>query len=195
MGLAPLDVYTNTTALRQSSNLLSGSSAYDTSPAGAGSLTDSGSTHTPRVTLRDLPASGMPLTGLGKVAGPKAVILEFIGGTRCDIEAIDRGSTVHISCGPRDAIIDVVEYRTCHYNIKVTSPSICQLSDFAVTKQTFERIEFIKNSKSPDQEDISSSSSSSSSYSSSSLPDSKATAAAAAEEEAEASTTINGETE
>ena len=140
---AALPVITPTTATATATP-----SSIDSSSASSSSVSSSASSDISRIDLSQLPLSGLPLYGLGKAAGPRAIVLEFENGTKCDIESMDRSTSVHISCGARDAIIDVVEDRTCHYNVKVTSPVICLLTDFAPRRQKFIRVELARNGSS-----------------------------------------------
>ena len=61
--------------------------------------------------------------------------LEFSDGAACDIEDVKRGTTVEISCGDRDAIEDIIEDRTCHYVIKISSRLICRVDGFSPPKK------------------------------------------------------------
>ena len=62
----------------------------------------------------------------------RPILLEFTNGSPCDIvKNQNRSSTVEVSCGIRDAIIDITEDSTCHYYIKATSRVLCLSKLFA----------------------------------------------------------------
>eukprot|EP00603_Paraphysomonas_imperforata_P003268 CAMPEP_0114421152 /NCGR_PEP_ID=MMETSP0103-20121206/4927_1 /TAXON_ID=37642 ORGANISM="Paraphysomonas imperforata, Strain PA2" /NCGR_SAMPLE_ID=MMETSP0103 /ASSEMBLY_ACC=CAM_ASM_000201 /LENGTH=455 /DNA_ID=CAMNT_0001589657 /DNA_START=250 /DNA_END=1617 /DNA_ORIENTATION=+ len=105
LGKPPLEVYKNATALAEAVHYPTKTSA---------SLRDSHS------------------------AQPKlpALHLEFTDGSECDIiENVRRGSTVEVSCGDRDFIEDIIEDRTCHYVIKMTSKLLCRVEGFSPPKK------------------------------------------------------------
>ncbi|KAJ1459226.1 hypothetical protein M885DRAFT_613746 [Pelagophyceae sp. CCMP2097] len=53
---------------------------------------------------------------------------EYGGGTACDVSDGDarRGTTVRFICGESDALVSVVEDRTCHYVFTVTCAALCK---------------------------------------------------------------------
>eukprot|EP00903_Cladosiphon_okamuranus_P007027 g6833.t1 len=53
------------------------------------------------------------------------IVLEFTGGTECDLTGVLRSSTVHLKCGSLQEVKEVVEDRTCHYRILAFSPLLC----------------------------------------------------------------------
>ena len=66
------------------------------------------------------------------------VEVEFEGGSECDILADDglprfRATTARLVCGDANALVSVVEDRTCHYLFTVTTPALCQHRAFATT--------------------------------------------------------------
>lgn len=60
--------------------------------------------------------------------------LEFTEGTKCDIKATTRSSTVELSCGPREILKDIKEDSTCHYVVVVESPLLCKVPSFQPQK-------------------------------------------------------------
>ena len=73
---------------------------------------------------------------------PLALSLTFEGGTPCDILSnVTRSSTVEVSCGPRDELIDVLEDSTCHYLVRVNSAALCGHSTFVAAVETFTRVD------------------------------------------------------
>eukprot|EP00752_Nemacystus_decipiens_P011291 g10034.t1 len=53
------------------------------------------------------------------------IVLEFTGGTECDLTGVLRSSTVHLKCGSMQEVREVIEDRTCHYRILALSPLLC----------------------------------------------------------------------
>ena len=66
--------------------------------------------------------------------------LEFTHGEECDIEDVQRGGTVEVSCGDQDGIGDIIEDRTCHYVIKMTSKLMCRVDGFSPPKKQITEI-------------------------------------------------------
>jgi hypothetical protein len=91
---------------------------------------------------RLLSMAGLPTNILIKDTGPKSLKLEFEGGTPCDLEEVNRSTTVEISCGAKDTIIDIIEDRTCHYYFKVQTPSLCKHPAFQPKKNKMLRMSF-----------------------------------------------------
>ncbi|CAM9390351.1 unnamed protein product [Laminaria digitata] len=60
-----------------------------------------------------------------EATGEGAIVLEFTGGTECDLTGVLRSSTVHLKCANVQAVTKIVEDRTCHYRIIATSPLLC----------------------------------------------------------------------
>lgn len=54
-----------------------------------------------------------------------AIVLEFTGGTECDLTGVLRSTTVHLKCASVQTIREVLEDSTCHYRIVATSPLLC----------------------------------------------------------------------
>lgn len=67
---------------------------------------------------------------LAKHSKPAKLVLEYEGGSECDIEDVVRGTSVEITCGERNALNDVIEDSTCHYILRVTSTDICHIDEF-----------------------------------------------------------------
>ena len=87
---------------------------------------------------------GMITAVLQRSYRPKKLMLHFEDGTPCDIEDVSRSATVEILCGGGvDAITDIVEDRTCHYQIKVHSALICDFEGFQKPTQKNELVEFV----------------------------------------------------
>ena len=91
--------------------------------------------------------SSSPAIGLyspilhGKEQLPKSLAIEFTGGTPCDIVNLSRSTTVYIYCGQTHGIIDIVEERTCHYNIKVHSSLVCKYEHLSPSKIEYVQID------------------------------------------------------
>ncbi len=69
------------------------------------------------------------------IFSPSSLKIEFVNGTVCDIdnkegEYLKRATTLELSCGIVDEIIDVQEDKTCHYHVKVSLVSLCNYPDF-----------------------------------------------------------------
>lgn len=76
--------------------------------------------------------------------------VEFSGGSPCDLLAnATRGTTVEVTCGLRDEITDVVEDRTCHYLLKVTSRHLCRSQIFAPQKREVVQLGITKTASGP----------------------------------------------
>jgi hypothetical protein len=58
------------------------------------------------------------------------LLLEFTGGTHCDIENRQRAATVELGCGPVDTLLEVKEDTTCHYYVRAVLSSLCQNEAF-----------------------------------------------------------------
>ena len=71
---------------------------------------------------------GMPSSILlGRKNKPDALVLHLGNGTICDIKnGVQRTSNVHLYCGARDLISEVVETRTCHYDVVVYINELCR---------------------------------------------------------------------
>lgn len=55
-----------------------------------------------------------------------ARVVQFTGGTECDLTGVLRSTTVHLKCGGAQEVRDVLEDRTCHYRILAFSPLLCR---------------------------------------------------------------------
>lgn len=161
LGDAPIAIYTNNTALMRAAGFgvrgnlqVSSSSSSSSSVAGDddGSMPDSlqpkegtasgtkgAAEESEKVAKWRVPMSGMPVTGFGRDGSPEVLTLEFENGTPCDIESLNRSTSVQIQCGARELIVDILEDRTCHYTIKVSTPLLCLHAAFAPAKQEVER--------------------------------------------------------
>lgn len=71
------------------------------------------------------------------------VEVEYERGTPCDIGEDDdsgekrrRGTTARLVCGDTNALVSVVEDRTCHYVFTVTTPALCKHAAFATAPNT-----------------------------------------------------------
>ena len=70
------------------------------------------------------------------------VEVEYTGGTQCDIDEDDdgarrhRGTTARLVCGDTNALVSVVEDRTCHYVFTITTPTLCKHAAFITTPNT-----------------------------------------------------------
>ncbi|CAM9328576.1 unnamed protein product [Ectocarpus sp. 4 AP-2014] len=53
------------------------------------------------------------------------IILEFTGGTECDLTGVLRSTTVHLKCGSVQEVREVTEDHTCHYRVLAISPLLC----------------------------------------------------------------------
>eukprot|EP00904_Undaria_pinnatifida_P009392 jgi/Undpi1/5583/HiC_scaffold_2.g00859.m1 len=58
--------------------------------------------------------------------GESVIVLEFTGGSECDLTGVLRSTTVHLKCANMQGIREVVEDRTCHYRIVASSPLLCR---------------------------------------------------------------------
>ena len=64
------------------------------------------------------------------------VEVEYDGGTTCDIDEDTAGNrrrratTARLICGDTNALVSVVEDRTCHYVFTVTTPALCKHAAF-----------------------------------------------------------------
>lgn len=117
------ETFTNETALEA---MVSGRRESTTIPGGAQAASSS-------------PFFGLVrgLGGAGTLANfQPSLRIEFSGGSPCDLLAnATRGTTVEVMCGLRDEITDVVEDRTCHYLLRVTSRHLCRSKIFAPLKR------------------------------------------------------------
>jgi hypothetical protein len=159
LGEAPVEIYSNITALMIAAGIQVTQNTDDNNN-NAGSLPDPlqpkdttnvNSDGTNKIGINGdnkkvgklrMPPSGMPVAGFGKDDAPKFLSLDFKNGTACDIESLNRSTTVQIHCGARELIMDILEDRTCHYTIKVSTPLLCLHAAFAPTKQAIERFVF-----------------------------------------------------
>ena len=75
--------------------------------------------------------------------------MEYEGGTECDVTdgVARRGTTTRLVCGDscvtlnsmistRHALVSVVEDRTCHYVLSVTTPALCKHEAFIQNEQS-----------------------------------------------------------
>jgi len=91
--------------------------------------------------------SSSPAIGLyspilhGREQLPKSLAIEFTGGTPCDIVNLTRSTTVYIYCGQSNGIIDIVEEKTCHYNIKVHSNLVCNYEHLSPNKVEYVQLD------------------------------------------------------
>jgi hypothetical protein len=92
-------------------------------------------------------SSSSPAIGLyspilhGREQLPKSLAIEFTGGTPCDIVNLTRSTTVYIYCGHSNGIIDIVEEKTCHYNIKVHSNLVCSYEHLSPNKVEYVQLD------------------------------------------------------
>lgn len=82
-----------------------------------------------------------------------SIQLEYTQGTPCEVvdgeigQVFDRRSTtVEITCGRIDSILEIREDRTCHYYIKVSSAALCNYDGFAPNDTKYSRVSFYPNS-------------------------------------------------
>lgn len=157
LGEAPVDIYSDKSALMHAAGIRVSSDVDDGSmpdPLQPKETSDKSNASYRKNDIYkggklQIPTSGMPVTGFAKDDSPKFLSLEFKNGTACDIESLNRSTTVQIHCGMREVIMDILEDRTCHYTIKVSTPLLCLHAAFAPAKQALERFVLIpENSKS-----------------------------------------------
>ncbi|CAN0276904.1 unnamed protein product [Pylaiella littoralis] len=71
------------------------------------------------------------------------IVLEFTGGTECDLTGMRRSSTVHLKCGPEQMVRNVVEDRTCHYRVLAYSPHLCSHAALMPPKAAIRTVECV----------------------------------------------------
>ena len=76
-------------------------------------------------------AAGSVNTALGYVPEGPYVAEEIFGGSMCVEEEVSklqvrRSATVKYFCGQKTMLINVVETRSCHYELAVTVPGLCK---------------------------------------------------------------------
>ena len=124
LGLAPLSLYSNATAMRE---------CITGGRLGRGEH---------RQALND----AMPASVLAKSSNtsPLALSLEFTEGTPCDIvSGLVRSSTIEVACGAKDGIVDILEDRTCHYLVRVQSVALCNHKAFVAEEEAFSLVELM----------------------------------------------------
>lgn len=65
--------------------------------------------------------------------------LEFVDGTPCDLDNVNRSTIVELYCGAVNAITSLREDSTCKYRIKVEMSILCSLPRFAPPKENVSR--------------------------------------------------------
>ena len=92
LGLAPADSYTDTSTSGGGLEALVRPGSHPPGSEARGSGGASGGQES---------RMGLPSNVLQRAYRPRALVLEFEGGTPCDIEDIARGSTIELTCGER----------------------------------------------------------------------------------------------
>ncbi|CAN0281800.1 unnamed protein product, partial [Hapterophycus canaliculatus] len=79
----------------------------------------------------------------GAEAQGGTIVLEFTGGTECDLTGVLRSTTVHLKCGGVQEVRDVLEDRTCHYRVLALSPLLCSHSDLMLKKEAVRTVDCV----------------------------------------------------
>jgi len=61
---------------------------------------------------------------------PFSIEMKYVDGTPCDLVNTPRTTTIQYVCGNIEAISSIVEERTCHYRMVVTSSHLCKHPSF-----------------------------------------------------------------
>ena len=77
-----------------------------------------------------------------------AIVLEFTGGTECDLTGVLRSATVHLKCGIREEVKEVIEDRTCHYRVLAFSPFLCSHPALVPKKAAVRTVECVSEGES-----------------------------------------------
>lgn len=56
--------------------------------------------------------------------------MEYQEGTPCDLVNTPRSTTIQYICGNMDSIVSIVEDRTCHYHLVISSLHLCKHPSF-----------------------------------------------------------------
>jgi hypothetical protein len=56
--------------------------------------------------------------------------MEYSDGTSCDLVNTPRSTTIEYVCGNTDSIISIIEDRTCHYKMIISSIHLCKHPSF-----------------------------------------------------------------
>ncbi|CAN0097078.1 unnamed protein product [Scytosiphon promiscuus] len=74
------------------------------------------------------------------------IVLEFSGGTECDLTGVLRSTTVHLKCGRAQEVREILEDRTCHYRILALSPLLCSHSALMPQKEAVRTVDCVAQS-------------------------------------------------
>eukprot|EP01039_Chlorochromonas_danica_P010604 gene10604-11750_t len=129
LGQPPLSIYKNETALQSHS---SAASKLRMAPTWTSDREQYLLNHTGLLS---------PLL-LNKNRDPIYLSLPFTNGTPCDLDNVNRSTTLDIFCGTQNQILQVIEERTCAYRIKVELKVACQLPGFLPEKEKVTTLAF-----------------------------------------------------
>mmetsp|Transcript_37799 Transcript_37799/g.65313 ORF Transcript_37799/g.65313 Transcript_37799/m.65313 type:complete len:812 (-) Transcript_37799:9-2444(-) len=124
LGLAPVELYSDENALKKS---VSGSDRA------ARSLSEK----------QIIQGAGM-VTPAFRMRGrePNYLRLEFVDGTPCDLDNVNRSAVVDLYCGNKNRFVGIWEDSTCHYHVQAELSVLCSFSDFVPLKENTTTVEF-----------------------------------------------------
>lgn len=124
LGLAPVELYSDEDALKKS---VSGSDRA------ARSLSEK----------QIIQGAGM-VTPAFRMRGrePNYLRLEFVDGTPCDLDNVNRSAVVDLYCGNKNRFVGIWEDSTCHYHVQAELSVLCSFSDFVPLKENTTTVEF-----------------------------------------------------
>ena len=69
--------------------------------------------------------------------------IEYVNGTECDLKDTFRATSLELACGPQDGILEVIEDKTCHYRMRVSLKTLCQLPSFVVEEKKYTQLDLL----------------------------------------------------
>ena len=87
---------------------------------------------------------GMPSNIImGRKKKPDALVLQFTNGTVCDIKnGVQRTASVFLYCGEKEMIAEIIESRTCHYDVVVYVNEICRYPAMTPKVSTYRHMKY-----------------------------------------------------